>query len=88
MTTNTDTQQPHESIYTYAPLIGIMAGWRYQSVAVGIAATVASAVGIYMYREGYWIQLGQWLKPHIISTYKAILSLYNRQNHRGNKSAL
>ena len=78
MTTNTDTQQPHESIYTYAPLIGVMAGWRYQSVAVGIAATVASAVGIYMYRESYWVMLGQWLKPHIISTYKAILLYLTR----------
>ncbi len=78
MTTNTDTQQPHESIYTLAALAGFFIGYKYQSIPVGIMAAITGAVGIYMYREGYWIQLGQWLKPHIISTYKAILS-YVRQ---------
>jgi hypothetical protein len=74
MTTNDQTDQPHESIYTYAGFIGIAAGWRYQSIAVGVMATITAAVGIYMYRGGYWVMLGEWLWPHIITTYKAILA--------------
>ncbi|MCA9368607.1 hypothetical protein KC887_10335, partial [Candidatus Kaiserbacteria bacterium] len=41
-------------------------------MAVGIAATVASAVGIYMYTNGYWLELWNMARPVIISTYKAI----------------
>jgi hypothetical protein len=78
MTNETDTQQPHESIYTLAALAGFFIGYKYQSIPVGIMAAITGAVGIYMYREGYWIQLGQWLKPHIISTYKAILLYLTR----------
>ena len=69
-----NTDQPHESIYTYAPLVGIAAGWRYQSVAVGIAAMIATAVSIYMYRGGYWAQLWEVTRPMLISTYKAIIA--------------
>lgn len=79
MTTNQQhTDQPHESIYTYAPLIGIGAGWRYQSVAVGIAAMVATAVSIYMYRGGYWAQLWEIVRPMLTSTYKAIILYLTR----------
>ncbi len=74
-----NTDQPHESIYTYAPLVGIAAGWRYQSVAVGIAAMVATAVSIYMYRGGYWAQLWEVTRPMLISTYKAIISYLTKK---------
>lgn len=74
-----NTDQPHESIYTYAPLVGIAAGWRYQSVAVGIAAMIATAVSIYMYRGGYWAQLWEVTRPMLISTYKAIISYLTKK---------
>lgn len=82
-----NTDQPHESIYTYAPLVGIAAGWRYQSVAVGIAAMIATAVSIYMYRGGYWAQLWEVTRPLLINTYKAIIA-YIRSKPVEEKSGL
>jgi hypothetical protein len=75
MTTNQQhTDQPHESIYTYALLFGIFTGWKYQSIPVGVMATITAVIAIYMYRGGYWLQLCEWIKPHVITTYKAIIA--------------
>lgn len=84
MTTNQqDQQQAHESVYTYAALIGIAAGWRYQSVAVGVMTTVCAALGIYGYRNDYWQQLAAWALPHLQAAYDAVTNLFTRADDLG-----
>lgn len=81
MTTNEQDQQAHEAVYTYAALLGIAAGWRYQSVPVGITTAVCSVIGIYGHRNGYWLQAWQWLRPYLVEMYAATLELFRRNPH-------
>jgi len=77
-TTNQPEQnQMHESVYTYAALIGIAAGWRYQSIGVGIMIAVCVTIGIYGYRNGYWQQVAAWLWPHLRAGYDAFIGLFS-----------
>ncbi len=73
VTMQQQNEQPHESIYTYAALIGIAAGWRYQSVAVGIVVTIAAAGAIYGHRAGYWQRITSYLAPYLQNAYAALL---------------
>lgn len=74
------SEQAHEAIYTWAGLLGIATGWRYQSITVGVMTTICAAIGLYGHRNGYWAQAWQWLKPHLLEAYVGLLDMFWRED--------
>ena len=80
MTTPNQTKTAiNESIYTYALLLGIASGWKYQSWSIGALTAVCAVISIYGHERGYWQQVAELIKPSLQTAYKGFLSLFQSE---------
>ena len=73
MTKQTDTTDT-DTAYALTVLLAAVAGWRYESVAIGALVVITLSGAIYGHSKGFW----QWMLPYLKELQTAVFGLFVR----------